>query len=98
VFSHVSFCVYQRVICELELTRFSAFSVYSKGHSVDWFRYCAQQPGSHARRWGMLHRFDAGRLANTKSINEDLTEIPTDQLHSCCIDPDSITWQPRQQG
>lgn len=57
-----------------------------------------QQQGSHARRWGMLHRFDAGRIANTKSMNEDLTEIPTEQLHSCSIDPASIAWQPRRQG
>lgn len=59
---------------------------------------CLQQPGSHARRWGMLHRFDSGRLANTKAINEDLTEIQTEELHSCNIDPAAIAWQDRKQG
>jgi hypothetical protein len=46
----------------------------------------------------MLHRFDAGHLATSKAMNEDLTEIPTDKLHSCHIDPGSIDWQPRRQG
>jgi hypothetical protein len=46
----------------------------------------------------MLHRFDAGRLANSKSMNEDLTEIATAELHSRCIDPGSIAWQPRRKG
>ncbi|WIA22249.1 hypothetical protein OEZ85_004574 [Tetradesmus obliquus] len=63
-----------------------------------WMEAIFKQQGSHARRWGMLHRFDAGRIANTKSMNEDLTEIPTEQLHSCSIDPASIAWQPRRQG
>ncbi|KAF6262656.1 hypothetical protein COO60DRAFT_1635816 [Scenedesmus sp. NREL 46B-D3] len=63
-----------------------------------WMEAIFKQPGSHARRWGMLHRFDAGRLANSKSMNEDLTEVATDQLPSCFIDPAGIAWQPRQQG
>jgi hypothetical protein len=46
----------------------------------------------------MLHRFDAGRLANSKSMNEDLTQITTEELHSCCINPGSIAWQPRRKG
>lgn len=57
-----------------------------------------QTPGSHARRWGQLLRFDAGLLANIKAMGEDLTEFGVDELASCHIDPSSISWQPRRQG
>jgi hypothetical protein len=46
----------------------------------------------------MLHRYDCSQLANSKAMNEDLTEMKTEELHSCCIDPGSIRWQARNQG
>jgi hypothetical protein len=46
----------------------------------------------------MLHRYDSGRLANSKAMNEDLTEFKTEELHTCTIDPASIAWRDRKQG
>jgi len=46
----------------------------------------------------MLHRYDSGKLANTKSMNEDLTQMSTEEMHSRFINPKDIKWQERRNG
>jgi len=49
-----------------------------------------QEPHSNERRWGLLFRYDCGKIINTKCILEDTFELPVEELHSCFLDPQQI--------
>jgi len=55
-----------------------------------------QEPGSNERRWGLLSRYDEGRLIHTKSINEDAYEVPAAELNRRLIDPEQVEFSARR--
>lgn len=50
----------------------------------------SQDPASHARRWGIILRYDAGEFIETRTIPEDLVEMTQQQIETQHIDPEAI--------
>ncbi|KAF8061957.1 hypothetical protein HT031_004217 [Scenedesmus sp. PABB004] len=59
--------------------------------------FIVKEPGSDARRWASMAWYEHGRLAVSRSINEDAAALP-DDLEARSIDPAAFVFAPRRDG